>query len=1286
MRNLKRALSLALAFVMVMSMMVVGAGAVSIDDFTDAEEIVNTEAVTTMVSLGVIDGNDDGSYNPTGVVKRGEMAKLISVMLNGGKDPTLGAMPVSFADTTGHWAQNYISYVASLGIIDGRGDGTFGPNDDVTGSEAAKMILTALGYRSDLEGFTGANWAINVQSVANGIDLFDGLTINPDQGLTRDDTAQMLYNAVQSWMVEYRNLEGSYDGIVYPQPLNGSKANSTVLVEKFKVSKVEGVVAATSLIALDGHNTTVDGRTRLTDIEYNGELWGTTSGGTFTPTPVTYPIAIDSDLLGQRVVIYVKGLNDLAPNASGMEVVGTAIVSDDNTVVTTNGRLKDADAVKDALKGSGIAVDTAAQGVTITWNDTTKGTSYTGITGADSYPGMAQTFIDNDDDGVVDVIIQKAPGLTKVNTYNENKETLNLSGIGTVDFEDVLNPEDVAQGDYVLVYNYDDTYVLEAAESVSGTISAYVNNAGTQHLSKITVDGTNYGWSQSENLAPDLLDRDDYPAARLEDLVDGSYTLYLDPHGNMVGLVEDEAAVGNYAVITGVNATGSKGFRSVEVKVLLSDGTTGKYDVNLVATAKNWSAETDVDGNSAKEEAMFKVFDTTDVVDTLVSYSIDGSTITLSRPDYSTKNYYESTSSQDSLELKNSKSRYVFDMGTAGTGDDVTVMADNRTVFFIRDVKDNYSVVTGLSSLRADALTTLKGGVIYYMTPGNDTRTARAIFAQVDEEYSSNSNYAFVSGDYTRTTEGTDNVYTYPVVMENGETSALKSKTQSNIGKDEVHEYQVSGDYVTFDNDTSDIYNKLVVTGVGSNAVSVADAENPSTRKDSFPTNGATIWNVEDTDNIYETDLQINDLVSLVLDRDGNVQTAYVYDRQDGDMAEAGAITLKDNGTSITLTNDAADVYGVTAGEKLSIEVTAKAEQTVTVSATKDGSKLTLTNDGKFDNSANSAAATQNFDLYTYAATENGTEIVVTVKVAQDGYATRTLTYTVVLYSGAGAITDPTVTLAAPASNGATLTGAPVALTKDTTVNATVSYEADQELYFNVAAAGASAVKSMTLATPDGKSAELDTTGAKSGVFAVVGSGEYTLTLVMEEAGQPDLTLTYKVNMTATLKDSKPVPPVEAEPSTPDGKTFEAVVPEVTKGDQAEEMKNAGFAEGMFTAFDKGSSEGSITVVEVLIPVTSEQNSACTTDGFAVRQTNDALTFGNFSTDGTISGNVKDKHYSGEPAESDGFFHLWIPVTQDSIKNGVKIEMAFGVTGDFATSTPSDYITIYVDLSGITLN
>ena len=46
MRNLKRALSLALAAVMLIGMMVVGASAASYDDFTDRDEIVNKDAVS----------------------------------------------------------------------------------------------------------------------------------------------------------------------------------------------------------------------------------------------------------------------------------------------------------------------------------------------------------------------------------------------------------------------------------------------------------------------------------------------------------------------------------------------------------------------------------------------------------------------------------------------------------------------------------------------------------------------------------------------------------------------------------------------------------------------------------------------------------------------------------------------------------------------------------------------------------------------------------------------------------------------------------------------------------------------------------------------------------------------------------------------------------------------------------------------------------------------------------------------------------------------------------------
>ena len=203
MRNLKRALSLGLAMVMVLSMMVIGAGAASYDDFSDKDEIVNTEAVSVLVELGVINGKDDGSFDPTGIVTRAEMAKMICVVLNGGKDPSLGSTVNStYTDTVGHWASGYIEYCSQLGIVAGKGDGTFDPNGTVTGSEAAKMLLVALGYKSEIEGFTGSNWAVGVNVRANQKGLYDDLDISVDAGLSRDNAAQMIYNALDANMVE----------------------------------------------------------------------------------------------------------------------------------------------------------------------------------------------------------------------------------------------------------------------------------------------------------------------------------------------------------------------------------------------------------------------------------------------------------------------------------------------------------------------------------------------------------------------------------------------------------------------------------------------------------------------------------------------------------------------------------------------------------------------------------------------------------------------------------------------------------------------------------------------------------------------------------------------------------------------------------------------------------------------------------------------------------------------------------------------------------------------------
>ena len=310
MRNLKRMLSLAVAAMMLIGMMVIGASAADVyEDFTDKDEIQNQEAVATMVALGVFEGKDDGSYfDPTGTVTRAEMAKIVAVCLSGGVDPVTGSgsTTVQFSDVpTTHWAYKYISYCVQQGIIAGRGDGTFGPEDPVTGSAAAKMFLCALGYKADLEGLVGNDWELNTNILANqDAKLYDGLSgIDASAGLSRDNTAQMAYNAVQAQEVYYDNLTGDHSDVLQ------TFTKGTMLTNRFNVVKVEGIAVANDVFGINGYSAVQSGKMRLEGTSYT-DSDGKTQEGYYDGI---YTVSLDNDLVGQCVVLYVKYQNNLVP-------------------------------------------------------------------------------------------------------------------------------------------------------------------------------------------------------------------------------------------------------------------------------------------------------------------------------------------------------------------------------------------------------------------------------------------------------------------------------------------------------------------------------------------------------------------------------------------------------------------------------------------------------------------------------------------------------------------------------------------------------------------------------------------------------------------------------------------------------------------------------------------------------------------------------------------------------------------------------------------------------------
>ncbi|RFT05784.1 S-layer homology domain-containing protein, partial [Evtepia gabavorous] len=196
----KKVLSLVLCVAVMLSVMVMGAGAA----FSDQDKIENTEAVDACSALNIIGGYPDGSYKPEGNIKRSEICKMICVALNGGEEPTLGtpATP-TFSDVrntpNAAWAEKYIESCVSQGIVSGVGGGRFSPNGNVTGSQLAKMLLVCLGFDSDIEGYTGNAWDMNVNVRATQKGLYKGLEgLDVSAALTRDTAAQMVWNALQA--------------------------------------------------------------------------------------------------------------------------------------------------------------------------------------------------------------------------------------------------------------------------------------------------------------------------------------------------------------------------------------------------------------------------------------------------------------------------------------------------------------------------------------------------------------------------------------------------------------------------------------------------------------------------------------------------------------------------------------------------------------------------------------------------------------------------------------------------------------------------------------------------------------------------------------------------------------------------------------------------------------------------------------------------------------------------------------------------------------------------------
>ncbi len=137
----------------------------------------------------IMHGDEDGAFREEDNITRAEIAAVTCRML-GVDEENEKAEAVGFEDVAdNHWASGYIENAQSLGILNGYGDGTFMPDNNITYEEAIKIFVTSLGYGERAMQLGG--YPTGYLKVAEELSLSEEIEFSPTDFASRVDIAHL---------------------------------------------------------------------------------------------------------------------------------------------------------------------------------------------------------------------------------------------------------------------------------------------------------------------------------------------------------------------------------------------------------------------------------------------------------------------------------------------------------------------------------------------------------------------------------------------------------------------------------------------------------------------------------------------------------------------------------------------------------------------------------------------------------------------------------------------------------------------------------------------------------------------------------------------------------------------------------------------------------------------------------------------------------------------------------------------------------------------------------------
>ncbi len=727
--------------------------------FTDSADIkVDADVVDTLVSLGIVEGFEDGSFQPNGTVTRAQMAKMIYVLRTGNSDASAyNDEKSSFTDINGHWARGYIKYCQSLGIIAGKSNTKFVPNEKVSAQEAAKMLLVTLGYNAQKAGLVGTGWASKTNALADEAGLLEDVNTSFTAACPRQYAAQLIYNAIDAKTVVLRDGE-------YTDETAMGVANKTIGEKYMGLKKTVGTLSSFSKTS--GKDTY---EMSLTDINENDS--STKYETSFTKVEKDY-----ASLKYKTVKVLYKAKDD----------VYGVFATDDNT--STTGVLADLKMDSDKkVKLDGTKYDLAStttvyvDGVKVTTDGEKTIKDWVTKYGDGGSNKFAKPYLKGTKVELLATDGSSDYSILNVTTYEIGKvsyvgsDYINVTTKGGVATQSVKRsdddfnyPSDIKKDDYVVVTkegNYADKKgLIEKATVVEGKVQS------TKGDNKVQINDNWYTMASDDVTAPKL-------NARVMLVVVNGYAYYVDT-----------VTVGTDDIALLVDAGANSGVSSKkEARLIFADGTD-----KIVEIKKYW------EDDSTKGEVIQAG---TDYLKTpiLVTYDVSKDVYTLTKVDADDTAGYDTyvTVTGDSVKVDGSVT------GTIASSDGAKNLSklyfESTGIVFVRydagvDNDDpSFKVVTGKTASNYDK--SLKGALAVANKSSNTyyAQVAMIDFGTAKTGGSSDDNYLVALDDsYTSKIDGT--TYTMVKAWNGSEEKVYKSEDSVTLSAGDVFKYTEDGE------------------------------------------------------------------------------------------------------------------------------------------------------------------------------------------------------------------------------------------------------------------------------------------------------------------------------------------------------------------------------------------------------------------------------------------------------------------------------------------------------------